>query len=1071
VEVETDETRSKYDCQIVTMLIKKHRIHATRPFFPEIRMRLNLTCMLLFVLLAVLPSCGHAFTAPDVCYIRVFLDRSGPLAEELSGKFPVTGAGPGSLDLVVPLKEFPVIEHRLPAYEILYADEEARIAAAFGHNDLDAFHEYDDMVAELIQAAADYPSIVRLDTLGLSVEGRLILGARVTDNPGTEENEPEFRVLGLHHGNELMSAEIPLKLLALLTEGYGVDPAVTSLVDTVETWIVPMVNPDGRMATPFPSRYNANGVDLNRDYGYMWAAQGSSPGYFSQPETRAVRENGLENTFCLSLSFHTSGDIVNAVWNYKGGRPDDWDLIWPLTQEYASFNGYWAVGGYDWYQVYGDTNDWSYGSRSDFDWTIEVADSNIETVWSKNKDAILTLMGHCWDGIHGTVTDIDTGEPLEALVTVLPDRIAWYTDPAAGDYHRLLPPGTYDLTFSSPGYADSTIYGIVVTDGDPAILDAALRPTSGTWSIHVAACHLDDPYSYPNHYQRNPTDAADALGPPDERSVSLGEGGWIVLDFGALRPIFNGEGYDFTVFETAPADGYTVYAGNEFRGPWTMVGTGDGTTEFDLDYGGLSMARYIRILDENDGDPYEWYPGCDIDAVSSSPPPDTIILGYAAHEVDDTGSGNGNGRADPGETFDLTVTLENSGTLDATGISATLSTEDPLVTVLAGTTLYPDIPRGGSATQTTPFTLAVDAGFPEGTSAELAMDLLWEGGGGAVTFSLTVGRKPLLLVDDDDGEAMEGYLQYSLDGAGMEYDLWDVVAQGSPDGDVLNAYSIVLWTTGDDYSGTLTTQDKANLGAYLDDGGSLLLSSQDYLWENGIDSFAENYLHVGGYDSDVGVSRIAGIDGDPISDGLDFTLDFPAGLSNYSDDIQPAADAFPVFLNSAYKTDEGSDVDEYGVIRFADAGDGGFRTVFFAVPFEAVPRGAGSIELMTKTLEWLSTEPPGISITLAPESTTIPQGGILELDVTVGNSGSAAETVTIWTAVLLPGGGVYPPSGYLAGPVTTTLDPQEVVTGPLSHPVPAPAPTGFYTYGGFVAAAGDTVAVDEFEFEIISAVR
>ena len=607
---------------------------------------------------------------------------------------------------------------------------------------------------------------------------------------------------------------------------------------------------------------------------------------------------------------------------------------------------------------------------------------------------------------------------------------------------------------------------MVVSESGPTTLDAALRPAAGTWPVHVVSCFLDDPYSYPNDYQRNPTDAADALGPPDDRAVSLGTGGWAVLDFGAFRSIFDGAGDDFTVHETDPADGYTVFAGNDFRGPWNEVGTGSGVAGFDLGASGLSMARYIRILDDNDGDPYEWYPGCDIDAVTASAPPDTVILGYGGQVVDDTVTGNGNGRADSGETFDLAVTLENSGTLDAAGISAALSTEDPLVTVLAGSTLYPDIPRGGSAVQATPFTLAVDAGFPDGASADLVMDLLWDGGAASIAFSLPVGRRPVLLVDDDDGEAMEGYIEYSLDGAGIDYEMWDVVAQGSPDLNTLSGYGIIIWTTGDDYSGTLTSEDKLNLAGYLDNGGGLLLSSQDYLWEHGIDSFAGNYLRVGGYDSDVGTSRITGIDGDPISDGLDFVLDFPAGLSNYSDDIQPAAGAFPVFLNSGYKGGGGSKADEYGAIRFEDGGGAGFRTVFFSTPFEAVPRGAGSIELMAKTLAWLSPPASGITIALAPESTVIPPGGVLELDVSVENSGSTTETVSIWTAVLLPGGSVFPPSGFLAGPVTVSLDPQDVVTGSLSHDVPAGAPAGFHTYKGFVAAEGDTVAIDEFEFEI-----
>ena len=71
-----------------------------------------------------------------------------------------------------------------------------------------------------------------------------------------------------------------------------------------------MVNPDGHEAD---TRYNAHGVDLNRNYGYM--PESATP--YSEPETRAMRNNALENNFVLSLSFHCSGDIVNYIWNYK----------------------------------------------------------------------------------------------------------------------------------------------------------------------------------------------------------------------------------------------------------------------------------------------------------------------------------------------------------------------------------------------------------------------------------------------------------------------------------------------------------------------------------------------------------------------------------------------------------------------------------------------------------------------------------------------------------------------------------------------------------------------------------
>ena len=112
------------------------------------------------------------------------------------------------------------------------------------------------------------------------------------------------------------------------------------IIDNREIWIIPLVNPDGRQAG---SRYNANGVDLNRDYGYIWEGQGGSSAPFSQPETKVFRQHALENNFVLSLSFHTSGDIVNYLWNHKGTPIADHDVVVFLSNMYGSYNGYWLL--------------------------------------------------------------------------------------------------------------------------------------------------------------------------------------------------------------------------------------------------------------------------------------------------------------------------------------------------------------------------------------------------------------------------------------------------------------------------------------------------------------------------------------------------------------------------------------------------------------------------------------------------------------------------------------------------------------------------------------------------------
>jgi len=913
-------------------------------------------CALFFLFSILSSSVVVAFNTPDVVHIRVSLDRRSMLAKELGRQYSVTGAGEDYLDLMVRRSDLVHLAARLPAYEIIYENQHAKIVSDFGADFEDYFHDFGETVQLLFQTAQDHPDIVKLDTLGYSVENRVIVAAKVTDNPGIEENEPEFRLLGLHHGNEMMSTELCLGMLEYLTDNYGSDPTVTSLVDNLEIWIIPMMNPDGRMATPDPIRWNANGADLNRDYGYMWNEV--TPAVFSQPETRAIRDNGLENTFVLSLSYHTTGDIVNYVWNYSVERPPDIDLVEQLSLEYGSFNGYWVVQGYDWYKTNGDCNDWSYGSRSSIDWTIEMADYNIEEVWGKNRDAVITLLGHADEGVRGLVTDADSGDPIEALIDIEEIGYVSYNDPSLGDYHRALLPGTYTITFSSPGYLDKTVQGVVVNPSGPTVLDVALRGGGDNFASQVISCYFYDSFTWPNEYSRNPTNANYALGYPDGVSASLGEGGNIVLDMGASRPLWNMEGNDFTVYEEDPPDVYSVLLSNNFTGPWTYLGTGTGTSSFDIETAGFSLARYVKIVDSADGDPQEWYPGCDIDAVVAVPMPNAVVLVHDRHSIDDTAGGNGDGMIDPGEIVDVQVSLANLGVPQATGVTARLSISDPLITVTEDVADYPDIPGGETRDPTTPFTLSVSDGHPRGLVVTFDLSITADGGYQfEASFSTMIGSREILLVDDDDGDEFEEYFTLALDQAGYVYDSREVTSQGAPAAADLSGYQVVIWTTADDPEGTLTPADRAALSVFLDNGGMLFLSSQDYIYDIGIDSFATDYLHLEWGENDVTVTSVSGIGEDPISNDLDFTLSYPPNFNNWSDDILPDSTAAGIFLNTGYDGRTPEQYDYYGAIRYPASGTAGFKTVFFAVPFDAVPQDGSSSVLMNRILEWFGISP------------------------------------------------------------------------------------------------------------------
>jgi len=471
------------------------------------------------------------------------------------------------------------------------------------------FHNYAQMTTELQNIVSTYPTITSLYNLGQSVQGRTIWGLKITDNPTMEEDEPEVRICGVHHGNEYMGAELSLLLAQYLTQNYATNTTVTTLVDNREIWIIPMVNPDGREMS---TRYNANGVDLNRDYGYMWGGQSGSASPFSQVETQVIRANALENPFVLSLSYHTTEAVVNYIWNYKHERVPDNTLVEYLSNKYGSHNGYWVVEGYDWYQTMGDTNDFSYGCRGDIDWTIETANTNIPAVWELHREAMFDIIKAADMGLRGIVTDAQTGQPLAATVWVEEAYWPCFADPLVGDYHKPLMPRSYHVTLRANGYQEQE-FTVDVETGHPTYLNVTLSRANAFFAYQITVARFIAPS---NNFQNNPTEAIAALGPPDESCASLGVGGYIIVDM--KDNITDGEESDFKIYEgDGIADGYSIYGSTSWNGPWTMIGTGMGTTEFDLDDVSLESVRYLKIIDDGNGNPSEVNPGCDIDAVEN----------------------------------------------------------------------------------------------------------------------------------------------------------------------------------------------------------------------------------------------------------------------------------------------------------------------------------------------------------------------------------------------------------------------------------------------------------------------
>jgi hypothetical protein len=220
---------------------------------------------------------------------------------------------------------------------------------------------------------------------------------KISDNVGTTEDEPRVLYLGCHHAREIITVEIPLYIMYWLTDNYGTDSLATYLVDNREIWIVPLMNPDGREYVEHTGDWRKNrrdngdgtyGVDLNRNWGYMWGYDdiGSSPnsgsetyrgtGPFSEPETQVIRDLMLNHQFDTAISYHSHGRLILYPWGYTSDPCADNAIFAALGDSMASFNGYAPGPGSSLYPVNGDSDDWMYGEQlikdKVFSYTFEV---------------------------------------------------------------------------------------------------------------------------------------------------------------------------------------------------------------------------------------------------------------------------------------------------------------------------------------------------------------------------------------------------------------------------------------------------------------------------------------------------------------------------------------------------------------------------------------------------------------------------------------------------------------------------------------------------------------------------
>ena len=370
--------------------------------------------------------------------------------------------------------------------------------------DWDAYPTYEAYESIMQSFASEHPERCSYFELGTLSSGRKLMFCRI--NNGQPDGKPKFLYTSTMHGNETTGFMLLLRLIDELCTSN--DDRILNLINNLDIFICPNTNPDGTYyggnhSVDGARRENANEIDLNRHYPDFDKGPHPDNNWCYQDETQWLMNLAQDYKFTMAANFHTGSEVLNYPWDtHPSLHPDDewwklvcheyadqcheWDTNYMNMPHQCAENG--IINGYQWYTISGSRQDYMNYYAQCREVTIEcsyVYVPNATTMpmyWNYNHNSMLSYMEQCLNGIHGIVTDAETGEAIVATVSIEGhdhhgSEVSSHLP--VGDYHRPIKGGTYDVTYSAYGY-EPQIFTITVNDNETVIQDAQLTPIPNT---------------------------------------------------------------------------------------------------------------------------------------------------------------------------------------------------------------------------------------------------------------------------------------------------------------------------------------------------------------------------------------------------------------------------------------------------------------------------------------------------------------------------------------------------------------------------------------------------------------
>jgi len=275
------------------------------------------------------------------------------------------------------------------------------VPANYNHGSMGGFLTLTELYQELDDMAALYPNLISVKapvSTFLTHENRPLYWMRMSDNPNSDEAEPEVLYTAIHHAREPEAMQQLVYYMWYMLENYATNAEVQGILDNTELYFIPMINPDGY-------QHNVNndpngggmhrknkrnvgssnpGVDNNRNYDYIdgsgsiWGTSGVSSdpnndtypgtGPFTEPENQAIKWFVENHSIKLALNNHTYGDLLLYPYGYANNilTPDNSTYV-AISSMMVAANGFSNILSSGLYPAAGDSDDFMYGETSTHD--------------------------------------------------------------------------------------------------------------------------------------------------------------------------------------------------------------------------------------------------------------------------------------------------------------------------------------------------------------------------------------------------------------------------------------------------------------------------------------------------------------------------------------------------------------------------------------------------------------------------------------------------------------------------------------------------------------------------------